>query len=321
MRSKGVVDLEYSWDGEPYSYHGEYDGYETDTSYVLSYSYSGERLEYTLDLTVYLDCSSADGVFVAGAGERALKKGESTEVYAILECGNEPIPDRVVTFTLSGPGKLSSQTALTNEDGEASVTYTADEDGTAEVTASLDGCTCSTPGVAEDSVTIAVGQKGQMWSADATFDYHFATVIWSADGTYDAAMQFTVSEPQSGMSGVDGIAQVTQDLSIVSVNEGWYISDTDAPSDLELVVSGSVKDGYLSLILEAADYFYTVWYCFYDTGWCPDPSYGGSSLLIGSEFFDDGTSVRLEEGTFTGGYTIGGIDYLVTYTITLERLQ
>jgi hypothetical protein len=330
MRAGAKVHVEYRWDGTPYTYDTTF-GDANETSYVLSYSYSGERLAYSIDLTVYLDCSNADGVFVAGASERTLEKGESTKVYAILECGDEPIPDRVVTFALSGPGKLSSSTALTNEEGEASVTYSATDDGNADVTASLDGCSCAGSGTAEDSVTITVGKdeeqpQEQRWSGTLAYEEIGWTGVTgcASVATYDASFQFTVAGepyPSDERHQISGEATAAQAVTF-DPDEDFPLVSQEVPGSLSLTVSGwyDPDTGNVDVALRKEDSspFYT---------YVLDESVGGGDLeeyqgirviWFGSDLFSE-YAVPLAEGTYSGSSNRPEWHFGFSYTVTLVR--
>jgi len=129
---------------------------------VMSYSYGGTRLQYSIDMTVYLDCEEPDDTFNASSDSGTLDPGESTVVTAQWLLDGIPIPNKEIQFLLAGSGSLSANSALTDAEGEARVTYTAgSEEGLVGVTARPAGCSCEMTSRVprEDVVTINVAKQ------------------------------------------------------------------------------------------------------------------------------------------------------------------
>jgi hypothetical protein len=170
MRAGAKATINYTYEGTPYNYTGDY-GYTTDKSFDLSYSGSASGISYSIDLTVYLDCSLSDAVFFVDAYDSTLSPWESTDITAHFICSDEPIPNREINFSLSGPGELSSTRATTNPEGVATVTYSADDEGTAVVTGWIEGCDCvDWPTANRDEVTITISDDDgiENWSGVLT---------------------------------------------------------------------------------------------------------------------------------------------------------
>jgi len=176
MRAGADVDLKYTYMGSSYSYKTLV-GYKTDTSYVLSYSFSGENISYSLDITVYLDCTDAEFFFYAYSAEYSVRPGESTEITAFFQCGFEDIPNRLVDFTVTGDGTISSTSARTDKEGQASITFTANSDasyGEATVTAKIEGCSCADQPSIEEVLSIYIVDYPKLTvTTDKTSVNHF----------------------------------------------------------------------------------------------------------------------------------------------------
>jgi len=164
-----TVDVDYRpEEGTGGTYHGEW-GDKTEKSYTISYSAD----TYAVRLTQYLTCSIQRmmGLF---AYETQLEKGQSTDLEVFCRCGEENVAEREMTLSLSGPGRLSATSVLTNAKGEATASYTATEEGTAVITASMEGCGCDGEDTWRDSdqETITVGSQPsgtEKWAGVLTF--------------------------------------------------------------------------------------------------------------------------------------------------------
>jgi hypothetical protein len=77
------------------------------------------------------------------AEEKVLSPGETTTVRARLTCGDQPMADRQVSLSVTGPGTVQPSVVQTGADGEAEATFTAGEgSGQADVTGQYRTCTC-----------------------------------------------------------------------------------------------------------------------------------------------------------------------------------
>lgn len=68
------------------------------------------------------------------AGKSMLSSGETTDVEAELLCGNCALDEKIVTFSIQGPGELHPLKQSTDSSGKAKTTYQAEEPGETLVT-------------------------------------------------------------------------------------------------------------------------------------------------------------------------------------------
>ena len=77
------------------------------------------------------------------ADKPLLSSGETTDVEAELLCGNCALSEKIVTFSIQGPGELNPLEQSTDSSGKAQTTYRADEPGEALVTVKYEGQSAS----------------------------------------------------------------------------------------------------------------------------------------------------------------------------------
>ena len=289
------------------------------------------------------------------ANEITISVGEKTDITAEVDFICNKLPSQEVTYSVTSLGSLSTDKNYTNDDGKASVTFTAgDEEGTATITVKIaviysktivyatgeDGIKGKeeTRGDKETKevtkiINITIEPAEEKWKGTLSY-----TDIWDDRDSYRVVesysgdINFTISdkiidEPDT-IWRVSGTADLSIDeISWSSYSEDMYCTNLIAPSNISLVVVGVVFNNYITI--EIGSYIsltnmelnnvYSVDKCQVDSPDCYTDN-RPIELFIGNEAFGDLTTIPLQEGIYESVFNIfGDPDNTVSYTISLQR--
>ena len=177
------------------------------------------------------------------------------------------------------------------------------------------------------TVSVTSGET-ETWTGTVTYDItgKDSTCV-TADATYQITFQLLVAYDEwypGRVESISGVATASQEAfievrDICAANGSIY--DTDIPSNLELIVSGTVfTDGNLYLHF-SVDYlnrtpFFTYRFQSYDLPVSDPKEILDFISIIGSADYTNATLIPFEEGTHSGGYDGNG---QYRYTVTLTK--
>jgi hypothetical protein len=289
----------------------------------------GQQHAITLKIDYYLGCRPDLRVQV---GETVLSPGETTTVRARLTCGDQPMADRQVSLSVTGPGTIQPSVVQTAGDGEAEATFTAgDGSGQADVTGQYRTCTCledypELQGTITQTAVIEV-QEEERWSG--TYTLTWEGEVTGITGTTSIDFTFTVldqtwAEYDPDVSAIPlavsgepfdvpfGLVEETALVGTGTARQGLQASGLestpdciaifDAPAILAVDVMGGEDDAGQAWIYFTADHFWDL------TTTCMGSV--ASLMLVGTP-----ERIPLEQGTYQGVWP----NDIGTYRITLER--
>ncbi|MBN1223004.1 MAG: hypothetical protein JXB23_07125 [Candidatus Aminicenantes bacterium] len=154
----------------------------------------------------------------------------------------------IVEFSLSGPGDVGPDSAITDGAGVAFVKYIPEESGVAHITATVKNCE-GFPSAPKTKAETAIYVASSIWGVTAKFGFtEGGKVPWSFSDEVIIYVPFTIDEDGKVKSGEDGEGG-HEKLSITMKHKDCTIRNIQAPK-FKATATGNLKDRTLHIKIQ-----------------------------------------------------------------------